>query len=260
MHKNIHILSDKAAIATYMAEVFVDSAEKSIASHGHFVVALSGGGTPQPLYELLATPSYAQRVDWENVHFFWGDERCVPISADGNNYKQTATALLSKLTIPEQNIWRVKTELPCASAAQAYQQQLAAFAQQYQPDTGLNWPIFDMVLLGMGGDGHTASLFPNSPLSTGEPTRVVVADYAGRPANRVTLTESVFNSALTLFVLVAGADKAHMLNCVLEVATEDQLAYPVLRIRPKNGSLSFILDTAAANNLSPNGNITKSLL
>ena len=248
MNATLIILQDKAAIAVYTAEQFVGLAAKSIAAHGHFAVALSGGGTPQPLYELLATPAYAERIEWEKVHFFWGDERCVPIDTDGNNYKQVATALFSQITLPAQNIWRVKTELACEAAAQNYRHQLADFAQAYQPDTGLDWPIFDLVLLGMGSDGHTASLFPHSPLSTGEPTRVVVADYAGRPANRVTLTETVFNLASNVFVLVAGESKAKMVRKVVQ-GDGEQEGQPVLRIRPKTTPLTFILDTAAAANL-----------
>lgn len=249
MNQDIIVLNSLKSISAYMAETFVSLAATAIDDHGTFAVALSGGGTPQGMFDLLATAAYAQRVDWSKVHVFWGDERCVAPDQDGSNFKQANDALLTKVSLPAENIHRVKTELDCETAAHDYMRQLEAFALAYQPSSGPNWPTFDMLLLGLGSDGHTASIFPNSPICIGQATRVAVADYDGRPANRVTLTESVLNDARHLYVLVAGERKANIVREVLEVATDDAI-YPMLRIRPKHGTLTYVLDQAAAAKLT----------
>ena len=238
-----------------MAERFVASAETTITQNGIFSVALSGGGTPQHLYELLATDEYANAIDWQRVHLFWGDDRCVAPDQDGSNYKQARLALIDHVPIPTTNIWRIRTELDCQEAATDYAQKLQQFVDQFQPRCDSAWPQLDFVLLGIGSDGHTASLFPQSKPSADRPTRVAVADYDGRPAQRVTLTEPVLNAARNVYFLINGESKAEIVRTVL-IESDDALQYPALRIRPKNGTLNFILDYAAASlldNISPHG-------
>lgn len=247
MKPTIIIQPDKHALATYMAQTFIENAAAAIEARGTFSVVLSGGGTPTPLYKLLATPDYAKRVEWRRVHFFWGDERMVPPTDDESNYRQAREALLEPVGVPERNIWRVPTEGDPETAAHEYQRQLEEFMMAYQ-SADFQYPIFDFVLLGMGSDGHTASLFPYSPLCVGKPTRAVSADYDGRPANRVTLTETIFNNARHVYVLVTGKKKAEMVALAVG-AERDHEAYPIQRIEPKSGHLTFVLDAAAASKL-----------
>ena len=243
----INVFPDKDAIAERMAEIFVELSAEAIAECGVFVAALSGGGTPKPLYERLAQPRFADQIDWAHVHFFWGDERVVPPTDDGSNYKQVNELLLEHVPIPERNVWRVKTEYEPEIAAHDYMRQLEEFALRHH-EAGLTYPRFDLVLLGMGSDGHTASLFPFSPLCVGTPTLAVSADYDGRPSARVTLTETVFNSARNVYVLVTGEQKAKMVNEVLN-GEQDWEARPIQRVSPEDGELVFMLDEAAASQL-----------
>lgn len=244
MTPTIVTLPNKEAIADYMAEMFVAAATADIAENGVCTLVLSGGGTPQPLYERLASHDYANRVEWEHVHLFWGDDRLVLPSADGSNYKQVKEALFDHVPVPTDNVWRMLTELDGARAAADYRWVLDNFAVQHQNRTG--WPVFDFVLLGMGSDGHTASLFPESKRAEAdEGVRVVSADYEDRPANRITLTESVINDARRIFVLVTGEKKAEMIATIIDGEQQPE-KYPIQRIRPNSEHLTFVLDEAAA--------------
>ena len=244
MNQVVSIYPDNEAMSNSLAERFVDSAKTAIGRNGSFSVALSGGGTPQLFFELLGS-TYADKVDWSKVHLFWGDDRCVPPDQDGSNYKQARLALIDHVPIPTNNVWRIKTELDCSHASTDYARQLQQFAQQFQPDADAPWPRLDFVLLGMGSDGHTASLFPQSEPCLDQATRVAVADYDGRPAQRVTLTEAVLNAAHNIYFLINGESKAAMVRTVL-MESDDALQYPALRIRPKSGTVTFLLDYAAA--------------
>ncbi len=186
----LRIFKEYDALSTAAADIFVRAGMDAIGARGHFLVALSGGNTPSGLYRTLASEPYRNQVDWQNTFVFWGDERCVPPDDDGSNYHQADETLLSHVPIPRENIHRVKGELIPYEAATAYAQTLKEFA-----DSELQWPRFDLVLLGMGADGHTASLFPGSNVDVNSSTLAVTADYNGRPAERVTLTPLVFNSA-----------------------------------------------------------------
>lgn len=226
---NLDELSEAAKI------LFIEIANEAIQQHGAFFVALSGGNTPTKLYEKLAS----EKLDWPRVHFFWGDERCVPVEDAGNSYGQAKKIWLDK--IGATNIHRVLSDLKPVEAAKAYAETLRELSQP-----PLDWPRFDLILLGMGDDGHTASLFPGSPVDVDSATLAVVANYQDRPANRVTLTQNVINDARNIFFLAVGASKAETLKKVLgDIYTPAEL--PAQRIDPKNGKVIWFVDEAAAS-------------
>jgi len=215
--------------------LFVDIAAASIRERGIFLVALCGGSTPMRLFEKLSR----EDLDWSSVHFFWGDERCVPIDDAGSSYGQAKRIWFDK--IGPTHVHRIRSELGPAEAATAYAATLKEFAT-----APLDWPRFDLVLLGMGEDGHTASLFPGSPVEASAPTLAVVANYQDRPANRVTLTQIVFNDARNIFFLAAGAAKAETLKKVIAGKYQPELL-PAQRINPEQGQVTWLVDAAAAS-------------
>jgi 6-phosphogluconolactonase len=236
---DIRILPDKAALAQAAAALFADLADTAVAAHGRFLVALSGGSTPQALYTLLAQPSYQASVPWSDIELYWGDERLVPPDNPGSNYFHARELLLDHVPLLPQNIHRIPGELSPTAATAAYK----AILQQQAPD-GRAWPAFDLVLLGLGADGHTASLFPGSP-ATAEPVIAVTADYEGRPAARVSLTPAVFNAAHQVLFLVSGADKAPALAAVLN-GPQDPQTWPAQRIAPLQPPIWLVDQPAAA--------------
>ena len=236
----IKVFSDINELSQFAANLFVEISSQSIANRGRFLVALSGGNTPMQLYSLLGD-SFHDQVDWTHTHFFWGDERCVPVDDAGNSYGLTKKALFEKTTIPDENIHRVSSELEPDSAAIEYARTLKDFAEP-----PLDWPRFDLVLLGMGDDGHTASLFPGSPVEVDSPTLSVTANYQGRPANRITLTPKVLNSGRNIVFLVTGKSKAETLSRVLsDLYIPKEL--PAQRIAPKDGNLDWLIDQEAGS-------------
>ena len=236
----IKVFKDINELSQYAANLFIETANQSIEKRGRFLTALSGGSTPMRLYELLGN-QFQNKVNWSRVHFFWGDERCVPVDDAGNSYGQTKKVLFDKINIPDENIHRVLSELEPDSAAKEYARTLTAFAE-----SPLAWPHFDLVLLGMGDDGHTASLFPNSPVDMDSPTLAVTANYQGRPANRVTLTPKVLNSSRNIVFLVTGKSKAETLSRVLNGTYLPQ-ELPAQRITPEDGSLDWLIDEDAGS-------------
>lgn len=242
MKPELRIFHDTERLARHAANLFIEQSTRAIRERGQFLVALNGGSSPVRLFQLLAT-EYRDQVDWHKVHAFWGDERCVPPEDAGSNYWLAMDLLLSQVPIPIENIHRAKGEFDPVSAAQEYTKTLAKFA-----DPGLNFPRFDFVLLGMGEDGHTASLFPGSPLDVTEPVAAVTAEYQDRPANRVTLTPLVFNQARMVLFLAAGEKKANTLAEVLSDRYNPE-RYPAQRIDPKDGELIWLVDDAAAGKL-----------
>jgi 6-phosphogluconolactonase len=235
--ENLELLSQAAA------EFFIETCAQAITERGRFLVALSGGNTPTELFKLLAQSPYREQIDWTRVHVFWGDERCVPIEDLENNFRQANDVLLKHVAIPLKNIHRIKSELEPAGAAEEYAFTLKQFAS-----ASVDWPRFDLVLLGMGEDGHTASLFPGSEVNVSTPTTAVTAKYQDRPANRVTLTPLVFNSARRIIFLVSGASKSQTLaNVLYGEYHPEQL--PAQRIRPTDGKLIWMVDQLAASKL-----------
>ncbi len=230
---NIQKFKDSDELSQSATKKFIELANQAIIERGRFLVSLSGGSTPMKLYEKLAN----ETLDWSRVHFFWGDERCVPVDDPGNTYGSMRGILFNK--IGTTNIHRVESELEPAQAAQAYAHTLSGFA-----DAPFDFPRFDLVLLGMGDDGHTASLFPGSPVDIETSTIAVTAQYQDRPANRVSLTPKVFNHAREVWFLVTGAGKAETLRNVIKGEKNLELL-PAQRIQPTNGTLVWMIDEAA---------------
>ena len=218
-------------LAATAAEQIAAHISAVIAERGCCRVGLAGGATPKPVYEKLAALSVA----WDEVKLLWGDERCVPPEHDDSNYKMAHAALLGRVAIPAENVHRIAGELPQNEAARAYAAVLGAE------------PI-DILLLGMGDDGHTASLFPGrADLSSSE--RVIAATSPLAPHDRVTLTIRAINESRAVYFLISGADKAEPLA---EVQTQIERGEPVLpaaHVQPASGRLIWMIDRAAANNL-----------
>ncbi|MFN2244299.1 MAG: 6-phosphogluconolactonase [Anaerolineae bacterium] len=238
MDANVVVLPDPGALAHEAARRFVALAREAAESRGRFSAALSGGSTPGGLYRLLAEEPYSVQVPWDAVHLFWGDERCVPPDDPGSNYHLAEEILLSRVPIPPENVHRVLGELEPASAARDYEQEIQDFF--CGPHAR-----FDLILLGLGEDGHTASLFPGSPALAGTERLVAAATavYQDRPAQRVTLTLPALNSARQVLFLVAGSAKAGIVQSVLEGADE---RLPARRVQPVAGGLTWLLDAQAA--------------
>jgi 6-phosphogluconolactonase len=205
-------------------------------------IVLSGGSTPLGLLQLLAQPENQQAIPWQHVHFFWADERCVPPDHPESNYGQARKALLDLVPVPEENLHPIHGEMEPAAAAAGYARTLAGFSEGGRP-----YPRMDLTLLGLGADGHTASLFPGQVNSQeGTSTAIAVtADYMGRPARRVTLTPQVFNASRNIIFLVSGESKAAALSGVIN-GPPDPLHLPAQRIRPTDGTLTWLVDSAAA--------------
>ncbi len=242
MKPELRIFKDLEKLSRHAANLFIEESNKSIRERNRFLVALNGGGTPTRLFQLLAS-EYRDQVDWSKVHVFWGDERCVPPDDAGSNFHQAHELLLSKVAIPESNIHRVLGELDPVSASKKYAEVLKTFA-----DSNLDFLRFDLVYLGMGEDGHTASLFPYSSVQASEPVIAVTANYQDRPANRVTMTQLVFNQARMLVFMATGEKKAETLAHVLSERYNPE-SYPAQRIDPKDGQLIWLVDESAAGKL-----------
>lgn len=234
------ILSDPAELAREAARRFSQLAAEAVAARGRFSVALSGGSTSAPLYRQLA--EQPDQVPWERVHLFWGDERSVPPNHPDSNFRMAEETLISHVPVRGSNLHRVHGELQPEAAAQAYTAAIHAFF-------GDTWPRFDLVLLGLGNDGHTASLFPGSPAlrETARPVIAATASYQGRPAHRVTLTLPAINAGRQVLFLATGAAKAKIVAAVLQGPNGN---YPAQLIRPVVGQLIWLLDAAAASRLS----------
>lgn len=243
MKPDIRIFEDLDILSQATAELFIETSAQAILQRAHFLAALSGGNTPFKLYQFLAQSPYREQIDWPHMHVFWGDERCVPSEDLNNNYRQAHDVLLGRVPIPSDNIHRVQSDLEPAAAAKDYARLLKDFASP-----PLDWPRFDLVLLGMGDDGHTASLFPGSEVDVSAPTLAVTAQYQGRPANRITLTPLVFNSARRIVFLVSGESKSETLaNVLYGEYRPEQL--PAQRIHPTDGELIWMVDQPAASKL-----------
>lgn len=237
---------DLADVSRYAAEEFVRLANEATGSGGRFTVALSGGSTPKALYTLLATDTFRVRIPWEKVHLFWGDERCVPPDHADSNYRMVRESLLNHAPIPKENIYRILGEdSDPGKAATSYESTL----RESFGLTPTQLPRFDLVLLGMGDDGHTASLFPHTA-ALSEMQRLVVANYVEKfGTHRLTLTIPVINHAAQVVFLISGGSKAAVLKEVLE-GKDDPHRLPSRLIHPVTGKLLYIIDQAAGQELS----------
>ena len=223
-------------------------ATEAIRANGRFYIALSGGTTPKSLYAMLATDRYAARVDWSRVHLFWGDERCVPPTDPMSNYQMVRGTLIDHVTLPDDGIHCIHGENDPAAAAAAYERELRnVFRTPAGPP--MHAARFDLVLLGLGTDGHTASLFPGVTAVSEQERWVTAAYVADVSMWRVTCTPVVFNSAAEVLFLVVGSDKAAMLRQVLE-GPHQPAVLPAQVIATVDGNVFWLVDADAAANLT----------
>ena len=238
----IEVFNDAEELAHAAAVRFQTLAQSSVARQGRFSVALAGGNTPRRVYELLATDEFKQQISWPSVHIFFGDERAVPHEHPASNYRMAFETLLSRVPIPATNVHPMNGVGDLNANARDYESELRSFFGR------ASWPRFDLVLLGMGEDGHTASLFPDSP-ALNESLAWVLANWIESLSEfRVTLTAPAINAAGNVIFLVAGEKKAERLYEVLRGPTQST-HLPAQLISPKDGSLSWMVDAAAATRL-----------
>jgi 6-phosphogluconolactonase len=237
----IRVLPDAKAMVHEVAERIVDLASRSVAAGEMFSLFLSGGSTPKALYELLSSDAFRNQIDWRAVELYFGDERCVPPDSELSNYKLAKDFLIDKVPIPADNVYRMKGELDPEEAAKQYGLMLKEKFFEGGPS---------VLLLGMGDDGHTASLFPQTTALKEDHHRCVAnhVPYDYIPAGthwRITLTYPFINRAQEVFILVTGASKAERISEVLE-GPEDYDRLPIQRIKPEMGRVTWYLDVAAA--------------
>lgn len=237
------VVEDAAALAARAAQHFVELAEQAVAARGRARIAISGGSTPKATFQLLGDPGqpWRARMPWERIELFWVDERCVPPDHADSNYRMTREALLDRAPLSPGQIHRIEGELAPEEGAARYESDLRnSFRLE-----GAETPVFDLIQLGMGPDGHTASLFPRTA-ALHELGRLCVANHVqNKDAWRVTLTWPVINHARSVFFLIGGADKAERLREVF-LGPRDPDRLPSQLIHPASGILTLILDKAAA--------------
>lgn len=241
---NITIYPDPDAFVHGAAEFVCGLARAAIAETGRFAVALAGGGTPRPVYALLATPEFAGRIAWDKVQVFFGDERCVPPDDERSNFRMAREALLDHLPLPPANVHRIGGEDDPAQAARAYEQDMKLFFRTQAP------PAFDLICLGLGENGHTASLFPGTA-GLREQKRWVVSQYVETMKTwRVTVTPVLINAARNVVFLVKGSGKAEVLERVLTGPYEPDVL-PAQLVQPTNGRTHWLVDAAAGARVKP---------
>ncbi|HSC35165.1 MAG TPA: 6-phosphogluconolactonase [Thermodesulfobacteriota bacterium] len=241
MKKEIYLFDDITALANRLAADFRKALAEKAASGESLIVALSGGHTPKAFFEVLASPPYRDGLPWDKVVFFWGDERCVPPDNDESNFKMTKLSLLSHVNIPEANIRRVLGENPPDEEAVRYAKEI----KDNVPAGGSGFPRFDWILLGMGEDGHTASLFPGAPTLKEKEKICVVATHPQTGQKRVSITFPVIDNADRVSFLVAGSEKETVLKEILNKGSRP-LPYPASMVHPADGVLEWYVDKAAA--------------
>jgi 6-phosphogluconolactonase len=235
--RKFKIFDNAEDLARHAAGLFVAEAAAAIERQGKFSVALSGGTTPGPLYSTLATADYRTRINWNEVHFFWTDERCVPPDHPESNFRLAFDLLISKLQIPDSNIHRIQGEMKAEKAAEIYEKDLLHHFH------GISPPRFDLIFLGVGSDGHTASIFPDMEVDE-IISRAAIPVHVKNVLNpRVSLTLPVLNNANKIFFLVVGKKKSGIVRDILERNNNN---YPAGRIRPTEGVSVWLLDHEAA--------------
>ncbi len=242
------IYADGEALARAMAEQLLAAAQEAVASRGIARIAISGGNTPKRTFEMLADPAATEFgvFPWDKTDLFWVDERCVPPDDKDSNYRMTRLALLEKVPLAADHVFRIEGELDPELAAARYE---SAIRTRFRLE-GAQLPTFDLVALGMGPDGHTASLFPHTA-GIHELTRIAIANHVPQKETwRVTLTSPVINQGRKVVFLIGGADKAEVLSNVLG-SKYDPETWPSQVIQPKSGQLLMLLDKAAAAQLPP---------
>jgi 6-phosphogluconolactonase len=238
----LSVVQDAESLSRAVVAEFCRAADEAIAARGRFAVALSGGNTPRAAYSLLAA-EHKDSLPWKKIFVFFGDERLVPPDHPDSNYRMARESLLARVPIPPANVFRIKAELPADLAAGTYEDSLRGF---FRLSPGA-WPRFDLILLGLGDDGHTASLFPGSA-ALSEDARLVVANWVEKfKTSRITFTFPVLNHAAEVVFLVSGAGKA---SIVREIFSRSQnTIFPAQRVRPEQGRLLWMADRQAASQL-----------
>jgi 6-phosphogluconolactonase len=237
----VEIFPSPADMARVAADLFAARSVEAASAQGSFAVALSGGKTPTALYDLLAKAPFVSQIPWARVHLFWGDERCVPHDHADSNYRMTRELLLDHVPIPAANVHRMPGEMDPAEAAARYEEELREF---FAPHGG-GFPVFDLILLGLGEDGHTASLFPGTR-ALRESARWVLGYYVDPQKGwRITLTPPAINAARLVVFIAAGAAKAPVVRDILEGPFRPD-TLPAQVVRPDGGKLLWLLDRDAA--------------
>jgi 6-phosphogluconolactonase len=247
VERDIRILADGATIAKRAAGIFVEAAAAAVKEKGSFTVALAGGSTPKTLYGLLVNDaSLRSQVPWDKLHLFFGDERSVGPDHADSNFRMASEALISKAPLKPEQVVRIKGENPdTEQAAKEYEQALRSY---FKLSDG-QYPRFDLVLVGMGNEGHTLSLFPGTKALHAD-KRIVSRNWVGKLyTERITLTAPAANNAKLVIFMVTGADKAPALKAVLEGPYEPE-QLPAQLIQPANGKLLWLVDTAAGGMLT----------
>ncbi len=247
MEREIRILADGAAIAKRAAQEFVQSAATAVRTKGAFNVALAGGSTPKALYSLLVNdPTLRSHLPWDKIHLFFGDERHVAPDHPDSNFRMAAEAMISKSPLKPEQVTRIKGEYPDADqAALEYEK---ALREYFKLKNG-EYPRFDLLLAGMGNEGHTLSLFPGTKALHAD-GRLVVRNWIGKLyADRITLTAPAASNSAEIIFMVTGADKAPALKAVLEGPFEPE-QLPAQLLQPQNGKLLWLVETAAGGMLS----------
>ena len=239
---HVEIWANQSALATRAAELFAETARQATAARSRFMVALSGGSTPRALYELLAGEVYAPRIPWDETHVFWSDERCVTPDSEESNYRMAYESLLARVNIPEGQVQRLHGEDEPQKAALDYERILEEEFKETPPR-------FDLILLGMGEDGHTASLFPDSPALDDHQHLVKAVFVEKLNAHRLTMTLRTINASHSVMFLVSGEAKAETLRAIME-GEKDGHRYPAQMVEPAGGELVWLVDEAAARALS----------
>ncbi len=241
---SLKIFTNKEALTKATAQLIITESKNCIKEKGSFTWALSGGSTPLQLYKLLATDAYQKKLDWKNIYIFWSDERYVPFQSEDNNSHQAKLALLDHIPIPQENIFTIPVNLPVKKAAKHYEETLKQFFKTDQP-------VFDLILLGMGSDGHTASLFPHTEILKEKEALVKNIFIEHVNMERITFTVPLINKAKKILLLISGAEKAEILQKVLSEKKQPQL-YPAQLIKAaKKNELIWFADAKAAAKLTP---------
>jgi len=245
---SVEIFPASKEIAEAAAKLFATWAAGAVSARGRFIAALSGGKTPAGIYTLLAKAPFASQIPWARVHLFWGDERCVPPDHADSNYRLVRELLLDYVPIPAANVHRVPAEMDPVEAAARYEGKLRAFFAPH----GNGFPVFDCILLGLGEDGHTASLFPGTRVIR-ESARWVLGHYVDAQKGwRITLTPPVINAARTVVFIAAGSGKAAVVKEILEGPLRPD-TLPAQIVKPAGGDLVWMLDREAAALLKVEG-------
>lgn len=242
----IRIQSDSQAVAEAAAEFVLEVGGEAVRAKGRFVLALSGGTTPETLYRVLASPAFINRFDWSRAIFFFSDERCVPPNDPRSNYALADKTLFTPLNIPPSQIYRMAGESSDPQAAASEYEEQLRLATNTAPSVP---PSLDLILLGLGEDGHTASLFPGSPILRDFRHAIATTQSPKDPPNRLTMTLAAINRASVVLFLATGSGKAEVVRAILDPKTEAERQLPASLVKPEEGQLIWFLDQAAAAKL-----------